>query len=132
MAKEKIICDTDVMIDYFDAASARHAATKEILDKKIELDNIWLSAITKMELLTGAANKTALSSINKKLTRFNIFLLTNEITITALSLFQGYRLSHGLAIPDGLSAATAIESELRLFTYNVRDFKFITGIRLYK
>lgn len=40
-------------------------------------------------------------------------------------------LSHGLAIPDALIAATSLETGLRLFTYNVRDFKFIKGLNLY-
>lgn len=30
MAKDKIICDTDVMIDYWDKTKPRHAATKSI------------------------------------------------------------------------------------------------------
>ena len=39
--------------------------------------------------------------------------------------------SHGLHIPDALIAATAICGGLQLLTYNVKDFKFVEGIRLY-
>jgi predicted nucleic acid-binding protein len=59
MAKNKIVCDTDVMIDYWDVSSKRHIQTKLILEEKIGLDNIYLSAITKMELLMGASNKVS-------------------------------------------------------------------------
>ena len=67
MAKEKIICDTDVLIDYFDGYQSRHADTKSIIEQKIGLENILISSITKMELLSGANNKEELQIIQKKL-----------------------------------------------------------------
>jgi predicted nucleic acid-binding protein len=48
------------MIDYWNKYSLRHFATKELLEKVIELDNVVLSAITKMELLMGAKDKEGL------------------------------------------------------------------------
>jgi predicted nucleic acid-binding protein len=51
--------------------------------------------------------------------------------MTAIELIKTYRLSHGLAIPDALIAATAIITELELFTYNQRDFRFISGLKLF-
>jgi len=33
---------------------------------------------------------------------------------------------------DSLIAATAIELDLPLFTYNIKDFRYISGIRLYE
>lgn len=86
MAKEKIICDTDVMIDYFDKSKPRHIATKTILDKSIELNSVVLTAITKMELMLGATNKTDMTSITKKPGRFNIALINNDITLKAFEL----------------------------------------------
>ena len=62
MAK-KIICDTDVMIDYWDTSNPRHLKTKSILEEIITLDNIILTAITKMELMLGTTNKTDLNRI---------------------------------------------------------------------
>lgn len=59
----KIICDTDVMIDYWDATKPRHSNTKAILETEITLDRIVLSSITKMELMTGALNKSDLNKI---------------------------------------------------------------------
>lgn len=132
MAKTKVICDTDVIIDYFDKQSSRHNNTKQLIEDQIQLDNVWISAITQMELLVGATNKGSLAVINKKIKRFNIFLLTNEITLTSLSLLQEYKLRYGLAIPDSLIAATALETGLELFTYNMKDFKFIDGLQFYK
>ena len=132
MAKDKIICDTDVMIDYWDENQARHIQTKKILENNIGLSNIVLSAITKMELLMGASNKSDQSKINKKLERFNIALINNDVTLRALELIQSYKLSHGLSITDSLIASTALITDLELFTYNTKDFKFISGLRIFK
>lgn len=131
MAKKKVIYDTDVMIDYLDVSKKRHASTKEVLDKEILLDNVVLSAITKMELLLCTTNKADFNKINKKLNRFNIALINNDITLEAFELLQTYRLSHGLALPDCLIAATAKITELALFTYNTKDYKFIAGLKLF-
>lgn len=131
MAEAKVICDTDVIIDYFDARQARHAVTKGVLEEKVGLDNIMLSAISKMELLAGATTKAELAILTKNLGRFDTILLDPAITELSLTLLQTYRLSHGLALPDCLIAATAIKMDLQLFTYNIRDFKFIARMKLY-
>ncbi len=131
MAKEKIICDTDVMIDYWDKTKPRHATTKSTLEKSIELDNVVLSAVTKMELMLGANSKTDMTRITTKLSRFNIALINNHITLQAFDLIENYRLSHGLSLPDSIIAATALIANLDLFTYNTKDFKFISQLKLY-
>ncbi len=131
MAKKKIICDTDVMIDYWDKKKARHAETKAALENSIVLDNVILSAVTKMELMVGATNKKDMKTITKKLTRFNIALIYNEITLTAFDLLHTYKLSHGFSLPDSIIAATALVADLELFTYNLKDFTFIVQLKLY-
>lgn len=132
MAEKKVICDTDVMIDYFDESNSRHIRTASILEKEIKLDNIVLTAVTKMELLLGATNKNDLSKIVKEINRFNIALINDEISIKALELVQKYSLSHGLRLPDSLIAATSLVSGLELFTHNRKDYIFIDRIVLYK
>ncbi len=120
-----------MMIDYWDKTKPRHAATKSTLEKSIKLSNVVLSAVTKMELMLGATNKTDMTRITKKLSRFNIALINNEITLQAFDLLQNYRLSHGLSLPDSIIAATALITDLELFTYNSKDFKFISRLKLH-
>lgn len=132
MAEIRVICDTDVLIDYFDTQQSRHAATKKTLEGKIGLDQVVLSAITKMELISGATNKSELTAIIKKLDRFSVVLLDPAITNLSFTLMQTYKLSHGLAIPDCLIAATALKTGLEFFTYNTKDFKFMAKLKLYK
>ncbi len=132
MAKEKVICDTDVLINYFDEKNSRHVETIKILEKNIILDNVMLSSISKMELILGATNKADLHRINRDIERLNITLINYEINEHAIFLLQKYSLSHGLSLPDSLIAATSIVTGFELFTYNVKDYKFIDKIRLYK
>ena len=99
--------------------------------RRIGFQKIALSAITIMELYFGALNKRELAKIKSRLQKLEIFNLDKEITETAINLIERYAKSHGLHIPDALIAATAICSGMELLTYNVKDFKFIEGIRLY-
>lgn len=84
-----------------------------------------------MELLLGATNKADLNAINKKLNRFSVLLINEAINLRAINLVHAYRLSHGLALADSMIAATAIQTELELFTYNTKDFRFISKLDLY-
>jgi predicted nucleic acid-binding protein len=132
MESKKVVCDTDVMIDFWAEKNPRHAVTKSILENQIGLDNIVLSAITKIELITGAINKHDLAKINNRLSRFYVALLNNEITIKAFDLLQLYFLSHTLTLADCLIASTSITTGSELFTYNTKDYKFISQLTLYK
>ena len=44
---------------------------------------------------------------------------------------ETYSLSHKLTIPDALIASTALVYSLDLYTFNLKDFRFITGLNLY-
>ncbi len=132
MAKRLIICDTDVLIDYFDSNQIRHQKTKNIIDDQISINQVVISAITKMELLVGASNKNELIQIDRFTKRFGLLLLNDKISEKALDLILTYRLSHGLAIPDSLIAATSIVTQLELFTYNIKDFRFIGELQLFE
>ncbi|GAB1447159.1 hypothetical protein MASR2M44_01500 [Bacteroidota bacterium] len=63
--------------------------------------------------------------------RFNIALINNDITIEAIALFETYRLSQGLAIPDCFIGATAKIMNLELFTYNLKDYRFMSKLKLF-
>ena len=52
------------------------------------------------------------------------------ITDKAIELLNKYRSSHGLLIPDGLIAATAIVTNTPLLSKNQRDYRFIVGLNL--
>ena len=121
-----VLCDTDIFVE----ALKNNTSVTGLLGR-IGFQNIALSAITLMELYFGALNKRELAKIKSRMQRLEIVNLDNEITEKAINLIEKYSKSHGLHIPDALIASTSICSGMELLTYNVKDFKFIEGIKLY-
>ncbi|MDQ3131040.1 MAG: PIN domain-containing protein [Acidobacteriota bacterium] len=58
--------------------------------------------------------------------------ITPKISELAIELIDRYSNSHGLLFADALIAATALENDLRVVTYNIDDFKFIGGLKYLK
>jgi len=122
-----VLCDTNIIIELL------KGNVKVINDiEKIGLDNIGITAITEMELYFGAFNKSELKFIKKHLQGIPSYHIHNDISIMAVSLTEQYSKSHKLSIPDALIAATAIINNFELFTLNIKDFKYIPNIKLYK
>lgn len=93
--------------------------------------NIAISSITRMELLVGAQNSREVTGIEKSLAAIHEIPVSESISENATGLIKKYAKSHGLKIPDGIIAATALDQSLKLFTYNIRDFRFIQGLNLF-
>ena len=100
------------------------------LEKKEKEDVLVISVVTAMELFVGCANKTEQRIVEKFIKRFEVLLLTKEVSETAVSLLKRYRLSHGLLIADALIASTAIEYDMAFVSKNQKDYRFITELRL--
>jgi len=131
MAKKKIICDTDVIIDYLDARQKRFAKTSHVLEDQIGLENIVISVVTKMELVKGANNKVDLAKTIKNVSGLPTVLISDEISVVAYGLVEKYSLSHNISMPDSFIAATAIITGFELFTYNIKDYRFIKEVKLF-
>ncbi len=121
-----ILCDTNIFIE-----ALKNNPTATDLLRRIGFQNIAMSAVTLMELYFGAFNKKELSMIKNRLQHLEIIDLNNKITKIAINLIEKYAKSHGLQIPDALIAATSICYRMELLTYNIKDFIFIEGIKLF-
>jgi predicted nucleic acid-binding protein len=66
------------------------------------------------------------------LRRFPLLPITPESSVRAVELIRAYSNSHGLLLPDALIAATTLENDLTIVTYNVDDFKFISDLKWLK
>ena len=77
-----------------------------------ETENIHISAITYMELIRGASNKSKVRLVERLLQAFNIRILelNENISIIARLLIKQHARSHALTLGDALIAATAIQS----------------------
>ncbi|WP_196527378.1 type II toxin-antitoxin system VapC family toxin [Nostoc commune] len=89
-----------------------------------------ISIITQMELMVGCRNKAELQTLENFLKHFYIIKIDQAVSDTAVDLLRSYRLSHNLAIPDSLIAATAIVWNYPFITKNQRDYRFIQGLNL--
>lgn len=56
----------------------------------------------------------------------------NDRIQTKCEAYAGCAKCHKLSVPDALIAATAIVHEVSLYTLNVKDFHFISDLRLYQ
>jgi hypothetical protein len=121
-----VIVDTDILIDA--ALQASHAI--DCLNKIEQQSLLAISVITQMELFVGCRNKTELRNTERFLKRFYVVKLDEHICDTAVDLLRQYRLSHSLAIPDALIAATAITLGQLFISKNQRDYAFIGGLQL--
>ena len=117
-----ILIDTNILIEIY-----RNNTSIIETVKKIGQDNIAISDITCAEMFYGARNKIQLKVIAKDLKKLQILHLQEEISKKAVYLVEKYTLSHKLAIPDALIAATSIYYNMTLYTLNLKDFVFIEG-----
>ena len=120
----KVILDTNILIEIL---KDNQSTIKNVR----RFDKHYISAITKMEIFYGALNKKELEKLRKFVELFNTIPLSADISNTATDLIYRYAKSHTLDIPDSLIAATALDADLPLFTYNKKDFKYIENIRLH-
>ena len=120
------IVDTDILID----AGLQVNQAIDRLGSIEQQSLLAISAITQMELFVGCRNQAELRKIERFLQRFQVLKLNEPITDMAIDLLRQYRLSHGLAIPDALIAATALVLNQPFISKNQRDYRFIQGLQL--
>lgn len=125
-----MICDSDVLIDYWDTKAKRHSHAREVIDERIGRSSAAISVVTWMELLKGATDRRSQQRIERELSSFRVVMLNGNVCQKAMQLLDSYHLSHGLQLPDCLIAATCAVSGWPLFTYNKKDYRFIAEITL--
>ncbi len=101
------------------------------LKKQVESLNVAINSIVVLELLQGSKDKAELRQIEKYLARFNIVHFNENISKKAIELVKTYSKSHGLLLADAIIAATCLEKDLELMTFNIRDFKFSQDLKLF-
>ncbi len=124
--KQKLLVDTDILID---VSRGITIAINRLQSEAIN-STLAISTITQMELIVGCRNNMELQNLEKFLQRYVIITVNEFITDKAIELLKKYRLSHGLLIPDGLIAATAIVINAPLLSKNQRDYRFISELNL--
>ena len=103
-------------------------------DVKNFVDNltVGVETIVYIECIQDSISNTDKRRIKRSLQNIKFYPLTNDIAQKAIELIDTYSNSHGLLLADAIIAATALEYDLTLITYNWKDFQFIKGLKLLK
>ena len=123
-----ILCDTNILIE----AYRKNTNIISVLNDIVRRDTIVISDVTRAEMLVGARNKCEMKVLIDELGQLKCLPIQSEISARAIHLLVAYHLSHGLDFHDALIAATATHYNIELFTLNVKDFVFLSDIKLYK
>ena len=119
-----IVLDTNILIEIL--------KDNQSTIEKLQSFNVPLaiSSITVMELFYGALNKAEVKKLEKFVALFEIIDINEVISRQSTTLIKTYAKSHNLNIPDSLIGSTALVLDAPLFTYNLKDFRFIDGLEL--
>lgn len=91
---------------------------------------VGIETIVYIECIQGSISDADKQRIKRTLQKLEFYSLTNDIAQKAIGLIDTYSNSQGLLLADAIIAATAMEYDLTLITYNAKHFKFIKGIKL--
>lgn len=127
MEERKVICDTNVFIEFY-------KGNQEVVNnlKQIGVENILLSSVTAGELIFGALNKIELKNIHADINQLKIVHINKIISSKFIDLMIKHSLSHNLDLPDALIASSAIATNTKLYTLNLKHFKYIKDLELWK
>jgi len=121
---EMILLDTNVLIEIL--------KDNRVTIEKVESfhGRLAISSITVMELFYGALNKAEMKKLEAFVSLFEIIDINEAISTQSTLLVKRYAKSHNLDIPDAIIGSTALVLKSPLFTYNLKDFRFIDGLEL--
>ncbi len=120
-----ILIDTNIIIELL-------KGNQQIIERIRLLSNedLCISVVTYAELIFGARNKTEQLKLEHKLNELLVVDIDLQISKIFINLMKNYSLSHKLNIPDALIASTAIVTKSKVFTLNLKDFRYIPDIEL--
>lgn len=120
-----ILCDTCILFEIFRGNTL-------VLNEceKIGYENLAISDITVGEIYFGM-RKGQEEVTRNLIKKFKRFRMTEDVSKLFVEIMADN--SHPkIKLPDALIAAVSIANSLSLFTINIKDFKEINNIKLYK
>jgi predicted nucleic acid-binding protein len=120
-----VFIDTNIVIDYI-----KDRDNEELILFIDAFDTVYINEVVIMELYQGARDKRELNYIKKKIMKFEVLKMNQEIITLAREILEKYTLSHNTKIMDALIASTVIMYNIDLYTFNKKDFKYLKQIKL--
>jgi predicted nucleic acid-binding protein len=118
------LLDTDVIVEYL-RGDEQAVEFLESLE-----DELLVSAITVAELYSGARNETEEKTLARFLMAFEVIEVSGSIARKGGLFRRDYRQSHGTGLADALIAATAVDAEAILTTFNKRHFPMVADVQV--
>jgi predicted nucleic acid-binding protein len=115
--------DTDVLVDCLRGVPQARAWLESQAHQAF-----IVPGIVAMELVAGCQNQIDLKRAQEFLRAFDLVWSDANDFARAYDLLTKHRLTSGLGIPDCLVAAMALERSLRLYTFNLKHYRVITGL----
>lgn len=125
----KYLVDTDVLIDHFKGK----AYASEILEKVGGIEQVLISAVTVGEVLEGVVGSPKeYKKVKSVLSKIRVLFVDRKVAEVFAEIRADLRRRGSLIENmDILIAATARVHGLTLITGNTREFKRISGLKLY-
>ena len=105
------VVDTNILIDYLNGSAK---ARREI----DSFETLYISLVSWMEILVGAAEGEEESEVREFLRRFRVYPVDEGVAERAVEI----RRQEKIRLPDAIIWATAQHLGLLLVTRNIRDF----------
>jgi predicted nucleic acid-binding protein len=119
------LIETTVLVDVF-----RNKPESIHWVNNLPVQGRWVSVISYFELLAGCRNRKEQRTVAKEMDNYQILLLTEAVSRTALSWFRRFHLSHGVGFLDSLIGATALHQDLTIATLNTKHFEILPGVQV--
>lgn len=113
------LLDTDVLIDYLRGVSPAAHYLESLKTPPL------ISAVTVGELFVGARDRDEETKLDRFVGTFEVLPVNLAIARLGGLFRRRYRNSHGTGLADAFIAATAMEHDARLMTFNLRHYPMI-------
>jgi predicted nucleic acid-binding protein len=120
------LTDTDILVD----GQRGVQAAIDFSAHQRASGGLKLSVISAMELIAGCRTRQELTRVQQLLAHVTVIQVSPAVSRRAQDWMETYSLGHGLAIADSLIAATAVESNLPLYSRNLRHFQLLPGLNV--
>jgi len=118
-----ILLDTDVMVDVLRGYEPAKEWLKSVQD-------IGVPGLVAMELIQGCQNVKEQRQLERALSEYQLFWLSEEDCDRALTTFSSHHLSDNIGLLDALIAETTIGVNAELATFNVKHYRVLRGLRI--
>jgi predicted nucleic acid-binding protein len=126
VSRRRLVVDTDVIVEYLrgrpEAAAFLEGRDEELL----------VSTLTVAELFAGLRGGEEERALRRFLAAFRVVAADRRLAERAGDLRRRWHPSHGTSLADAFIAATAIELDADLATFNTRHYPMLEVILPYR